>query len=163
MSKLCCVSILLLFYAIQSFLLVSPLLAHPRKLENSSASEIIITCVQVGLGCPVRAEWNAELLFNKKKEKKERKRGKKMQLCPDTAFMELYSKPFNGFNRARFGPKRTISNALFNLVKNLFSWYCKRGWTDPYSDLRLSFIPRPSAMQLNKLIQLQGSQVQKGQ
>lgn len=101
-------------------------------------------------------------LTGRKKWKRE-KGGKKMQLCPDTAFMELHSKPFNGFNRDRFGPKRTISNALFKLVNNLFSWYCKQGWTDPYSDLCPSLIPRPSAMQLNKLIQLQGSQVQKGQ
>lgn len=70
------------------------------------------------------------------------------------------TKPFSGFNRARLGLKWTISNALFNLVNNVSSQYWKRGWTDPCSDLCPSLISLPSTMQLNKLIQLQGNQVQ---
>lgn len=61
----------------------------------------------------------------------------------------------------RSDPKRKISNALFNLVNNLFSQYFKKGWTGPCSDLCPSLILPPCSMQLNKITQLQGNQIQK--
>lgn len=51
LSKLCCVSILFLCCAVQTFLLFPPFLDHPDKPENSSISEIIHIYVQVELAC----------------------------------------------------------------------------------------------------------------
>lgn len=41
--------------------------------------------------------------------------------------MELHSKPSNGFHRARLGRKRTLCNALFNVVNNLSRNGANRG------------------------------------